>query len=65
MDGRAVRDRLEQADVQERVEERYRSVIAAFERSTAVRVVRIDGAREPDAVFADVVAAVADTLPPA
>ncbi|MFP4209818.1 MAG: dTMP kinase [Alkalispirochaeta sp.] len=48
MSSRAVRDRLEQSTVQERVEGRYRAVIDEFEeRVPAMKVHRFDGSAAP------------------
>lgn len=56
MRSRSARDRLEQAEVQLRVEERYRGIVAAFAAHSATRVVSVDGSRAADAVFADILA---------
>jgi dTMP kinase len=51
MNSRAIRDRLEQSAVQERVEGRYRGVIDAFEtRVPTMKVFRFDGTAPADEI---------------
>jgi dTMP kinase len=52
---RAARDRLEQDDVQARVETMYREIIADFERAGRVAVHRFDGSAAVETIFGQII----------
>jgi len=54
MRNRATRDRLEQDDVQTRVEAMYRDIITDFENSGRVSVHRFDGNRSVETIFGQI-----------